>query len=693
MDAILRSEPTPLAITAPNLDPRIIRIVEKALEKDPDRRYQDLSQMRRDVDRIKMELALAEPGAQSTVGGLRLNKSAQLEELVRRRTQQIAANLENAERAFELGDYGAALAACEDALIIDPQDNRALEGLQRAQAALVERQALAHLNMARQHFAKDELTLAEGALNAAFELVPSLREGLDLQQLLGSARQQKEQRSRSLKLALDRARIRLGEGAFESALNAADEALNYDPLDSQAQRLKQEAIVGLDAERLQREADRQVKVAIDEAMRLAGRDRYGDALQLLSDPAIAAHPLARDARARIESAHSEFERLKAAAAARIAAARKDTGGAPKADEDDDRETVGPTPSPVAMSTPAPVAPRSIVPAPVVPPPVVDPTFVGVAPPAPVAPPVRRPEPPPGELTFVEPLDRTRPFAAPPRLSLLGEYDSPGFLPGPVRPRKPKPPRRPVVFLDKEADRGGAREWFHDQLFVTGKQGHDSFGFGVSVTTHVVLGAMIAVVLIARPDITILPPDKTPLMMVTATVPRPPVVDTTPPKPTERPTPKKDIAQNPQMTQPVTSAPPPPNPAPVDAPPDITPSNSPSAIANLAPVEPPKPVLVAPLSAGGIDGIVSEVPVTDFDQAAAIVNIVKPKVPVGASGKINVEVTVLSNGRVSRVKVLTQTPYTALVSDAASQCTFRPARRRGKPVTTTVVIQYDLDTNK
>ena len=214
MEAIINRDPTPLATLVPSLDPRVVRIIEKALEKDPDRRYQDLSQMRRELDRLCNELALAEPGGGTTrVAPVR---PVALDELARRRQQQIAANLENAERAFELGEYDAALTACEDVLIIDPQEPRALEGLQRAQAAQTERHAFAHLNVARQHFSQGELTLAEAALAVAFEFAPALREVLDLQEQLGSARQKKEQRSRALKLALDRARIRFVEGACTS---------------------------------------------------------------------------------------------------------------------------------------------------------------------------------------------------------------------------------------------------------------------------------------------------------------------------------------------------------------------------------------------------------------------------------------------------------------------------------------------
>jgi TonB family protein len=652
MDAILHRDPIPLAQCVPDLDPRIIRIVEKAIEKDPDRRYQDLSQMRRDVERIKVEFAAAEPSTSATF--VPPARHLQLEELGRRRAQQIAANLENAERAFELGDYGAALAACEDALIIDPHDGRAHEGLQRAQAALVERRALSHLNAARQHFEKDELSQAEAALHSAFELAPSLREGIDLQQALGSARQQKEQRSRSLKLALDRARIRFGEGAFESALHAADEALECDPRDSQAQRLKADALAALAQERSRRELDRRAHVAVEEATRLAVRDRYDEALQMLEASTIATHPLVRDALEHIGKARVEFEELKAAAAraeeacgetARLDAARREPASGALAD-------------------------GAIVPI--------------AAPPAAVA---------VEDATVTLPIPALRSIQA--ELSdtaLIDLHRSPGYLPGPLRKRRPQPPHRPVFFLDADAPGpGGPREWFGDQLFVGAKQGHDVVGFGVSLTTHVAIAAGVILVVLMQP--VILQPPKTPTVVIAALAQQP-VADVTPQKHTEPAKPRVDARRTPQLSaqvSPTETTPTP--PAPVESLPMIPTSDSMTAIGAVTqvesgPVTNPGP----PLTAAAL-GQSASIPVTDYDQNPVLITQVLPKVPVGASGVVRVEVTILNTGRVSRVRVINHTEYDAAIVAAAQECVFQPARRRGKPVTVTTEIVFKLETNK
>ena len=634
MNAILTGELPPLTRHQPDIDPRIERVVEKALERDPDRRYQDLSQMRRDVERIRLELVMAEPSFVATIPLFPRPQVQQLEELAHRRAQQIAANLENAERAFELGDYGAALAACEDVLIIDPQEPRGLEGLQRAQSALAERQALAHLNTARQHFESNDLTLAENDLRLAFALAPALREGFDLQAELGSARQRKEQRSRSLKIALDRAKIRFSEGAYESAMHAADEALGYDPGDTEALRLKADAVVALDEQR-RRAANRRAQSAVEEATWFAARDRYDEALNILIHPAIATHALVLETRIRVERSRAEFERLKADANATVPVARVES-----------------TADTVRLPRPD--------------------THIQIAAHAPAL--AGGPGPRPGAR-------------------VLAIDESLGLLPGPVRPRRPKPSRRPCVFLDVDGTTGGgARTWFQDQLFVPAKQGHNSIGFGTSLTLHAVALAGIGAVVLARPELVLAPPN-TPLVMVTAVAPPPPpVVD------------RKPVPANPTRSKgpsrPVAA----PTPASQAQAPALAPVEAPAAMPTTDPLvtlpvarETVQPVVIAPpspLASGGINATVSEIPVNDYDQDPVLLGRCDPKVPAGASGTVRAEVTILPNGHVSRVQLLdANSPYAALVMDAARQCVFQPARRRGRPVTVLHQLEFKLGTNK
>ena len=52
MGKIVLEQPPPLTDVCPDLDPAIVAIVNKALEKEPANRYQDVESMRADVKRV-----------------------------------------------------------------------------------------------------------------------------------------------------------------------------------------------------------------------------------------------------------------------------------------------------------------------------------------------------------------------------------------------------------------------------------------------------------------------------------------------------------------------------------------------------------------------------------------------------------------------------------------------------------------
>jgi serine/threonine protein kinase/tetratricopeptide (TPR) repeat protein len=60
---IVLEKPAPLAEVCPDLDPAIVAIVNKALEKEPAQRYQDLETMRADIKRVTAGMQIAETPA------------------------------------------------------------------------------------------------------------------------------------------------------------------------------------------------------------------------------------------------------------------------------------------------------------------------------------------------------------------------------------------------------------------------------------------------------------------------------------------------------------------------------------------------------------------------------------------------------------------------------------------------------
>ena len=75
LDAILNKGPTPPARLNPDLPPRLVRIINQALEKDRERRYQTASQLRADLQRLKRDSDSGQISAWQEIfrAGVRLN--------------------------------------------------------------------------------------------------------------------------------------------------------------------------------------------------------------------------------------------------------------------------------------------------------------------------------------------------------------------------------------------------------------------------------------------------------------------------------------------------------------------------------------------------------------------------------------------------------------------------------------------
>jgi eukaryotic-like serine/threonine-protein kinase len=104
---ILHGMPPPLNELVADLDPEIERIILRALEKEPAKRYQDVATMRQEIARVRRRLEHA----------------------------QIERALTHAREAFDTGDYEAVVASCVEVTNIDPDEPRALDLLQKAEEA------------------------------------------------------------------------------------------------------------------------------------------------------------------------------------------------------------------------------------------------------------------------------------------------------------------------------------------------------------------------------------------------------------------------------------------------------------------------------------------------------------------------------------------------------------------------------
>ncbi len=258
---ILNRDPEPLDRLVPGLDDAIVRIVNRALEKDVARRYQDLTLMRRELAAARQRLELDEDtGATIIIGP---DQTTVLPGSAARDTAaQIRALVDNANAALEAGDVTAAEAAADKASAVDANNAAVADLVRRIRAKQQELRT-------REGLQQVERALEEEALTRAEALLIELRSGgqaADEVRRLGAelerrrtAREIEEATRARIALALSRTRERLDAAAFEAALRAVDEVLTLAPEHPEALELAAAARAGIAArervenERLERE--------------------------------------------------------------------------------------------------------------------------------------------------------------------------------------------------------------------------------------------------------------------------------------------------------------------------------------------------------------------------------------------------------------------------------------------------------
>ena len=148
--SIVKGEPAPLRELCPDLDPALEAVVATAMRKDPLKRYQTLTEMSADLERLRVHAgggtASTDEPTTSIVPppvvapapspsplrpvprDLRLSPS----ELAKRRLEAIERCLDEAQHGFDAGDFAGAVESCEQALLLDSDEPRVLALLERA---------------------------------------------------------------------------------------------------------------------------------------------------------------------------------------------------------------------------------------------------------------------------------------------------------------------------------------------------------------------------------------------------------------------------------------------------------------------------------------------------------------------------------------------------------------------------------
>ena len=300
---IVHTAPPPIRDFVPDIDPELERIVEKGIEKEPDRRYQNLAALAAELERVRAHyteaastatLIKARPERSTPVRHARTRANLDATE---QRSAQVEASLTAAAEHLAAGQYEDALAECENAVLLKPQDELAEDLMAQAHAALDERQVREWLDEARARLASGALTEAQALIDQTLMLRQNSAEALSLRKEVRerrSARERTADGARAARAALDRATRSLDDGAFEAAARSASEVLAHDPRNEAARDVKRHAAKAIEARGRQQGDDRRAAEVVEQArLRAAGGDPHG-ALTLL-EAFTPAHPLVTEA--------------------------------------------------------------------------------------------------------------------------------------------------------------------------------------------------------------------------------------------------------------------------------------------------------------------------------------------------------------------------------------------------------------
>ena len=281
-------------------DADVEQIINKALEKDADRRYPDLPAMHRDLTRVRRRLERDEgaSGDHTRIEPQDATRGAHVPQgtprptprpgkdsvLDRIRKEQLAQHMDAAVKAFDAGLYEEAIEYSYRASAVDENDSGPHELRSRAQAALDEQQANQHLADAQSALGRGEIDAADALVAKAIEVRPGHTGIGVLREAVARARNQV-----ALAAVLQRARAALERQDWTGAIRAATEADLYQPGLDEARQIRRRAQTAIDEQavreraRLERIRDAVEGVrraivhgALDEAQRhadQAARDR------------------------------------------------------------------------------------------------------------------------------------------------------------------------------------------------------------------------------------------------------------------------------------------------------------------------------------------------------------------------------------------------------------------------------------
>ncbi len=288
--------PVPITTYCPDLDPSIARIVERALQKAPTRRFDTADAMRKELTAARRRLSDSaraprrssvgaaatpprDPQSQAQPARPRIDRAT----LARERAEAIESRLAAVDRAVQSGDDDAAIECCEQVLRLDPGEPRVTAFIDRIHEAIEARQVRTWLAEARERVREGGLAAASDLADDASAVVPR---DPDLALVRAEIAQAKARlRGDAVRRACRRARECLAAGDATGAQIFAAEALAIDASDDDAGVLANEIRDAIAA----RDEDAGVRAAVDQARRSFVSGEHEAARRLL-DAQPPAHP-------------------------------------------------------------------------------------------------------------------------------------------------------------------------------------------------------------------------------------------------------------------------------------------------------------------------------------------------------------------------------------------------------------------
>jgi tetratricopeptide (TPR) repeat protein len=207
------------------------------------------------------------------------------EQVARRRSRNIEGHLDRARRAFEAGDFVAAIAAAEDAELLDPRDPRVIDVLTSARDRLDQQQIGTWLAEAEQCIARRDLEGADALVSKALGLDATSSAARHIRSVIGRARREIEHQAEAV-AAVETARRRFAGGDAAAAISLLDAFSPPHPLVTQARDDLASELLRQEQLKRAREAQRRAE-ALDGALSAAAahlaRQAWDEASSALVD--------------------------------------------------------------------------------------------------------------------------------------------------------------------------------------------------------------------------------------------------------------------------------------------------------------------------------------------------------------------------------------------------------------------------